>query len=179
MSNFLGVLEVSLTILGVVILTASGLCAQADCSGIQPQGGSNRTPSSNLYDRAGNVQGAGRAKVSPGNGSNFSTGLQAKVSDSQPSHHTVFLSWNPSTSPNVVGYNIYRWVSSGARQPLNSALIPSTSCVDSSVQNGQTYYYVATAVNSKGKESADSNLAVAPIPPLGGSESASGKRPIQ
>ena len=78
--------------------------------------------------------------------------------------HSVALSWTASTSP-VVGYNVYRSTTSGGPYTkLNTTLIPSTSYNDQNVQSGMTYYYVATAVNSAGLESAYSNQAVAVIP---------------
>ncbi|MGC2182633.1 MAG: choice-of-anchor D domain-containing protein [Terriglobales bacterium] len=78
--------------------------------------------------------------------------------------HSVALSWNPSTS-SVVGYNIYRSTSSGGPYTkLTAALEPSTNYVDISVQSGQTYYYVNTAVDSHGAESKYSAPVRAVIP---------------
>jgi hypothetical protein len=77
--------------------------------------------------------------------------------------HSVSLSWGASTS--VVGYNVYRGgTSGGPYTKINSALDASTNYTDSSVQAGQTYYYVTTAVNSSGTESAYSNQVQAVIP---------------
>lgn len=78
--------------------------------------------------------------------------------------HSVSLSWNASTSSNVVGYNIYRGTVSGANYGLQNSMIASTSYMDSTVQSGQTYYYVVTAVDSTGKESPYSNQVQAVIP---------------
>jgi hypothetical protein len=185
MSNFLGIIKVLLTNVGVVMLAASGVCAQTtDCSG-PSELGPNSTRSSALTGTAGNVQGAGGTKASPSNGSSVPTGQPGK--DGAP-QHTVSLSWKASTSPNVVGYNIYRQQDSNPRQQLNSAPIPGTSCIDSSVQNGHTYSYWARAVNSIGKVSVvDSNVATATIQASGsdrhdapaGSGVVSGKGPIQ
>jgi hypothetical protein len=87
------------------------------------------------------------------------TGLAAPV-------HTVSLSWAASTSPNIVGYNIYRRTgTSGSFTQINSALNATTTYVDSSVVDGQTYYYETTAVNSSNEESEPSTLASAVIPP--------------
>jgi hypothetical protein len=64
--------------------------------------------------------------------------------------HTARLSWDAGTFPNVVGYNVYR--GPGA---------------------GETYYYVTTAVDNQGVESAYSNQSEATIPGgSSGSESA-------
>jgi len=79
--------------------------------------------------------------------------------------HTVSLTWNASTSQNITGYNIYRGtVSGGPYSKINSALDPNTNYTDGTVANGQTYYYVTTAVNSGDEESTYSNQAQAVIP---------------
>jgi fibronectin type 3 domain-containing protein len=64
-----------------------------------------------------------------------------------------------------VGYNVYRGTQSGGPYAvLNSSPNPSTSFTDSTVQAGSTYYYVVTAVDSTGTESAYSNQAQAVVP---------------
>jgi fibronectin type 3 domain-containing protein len=76
----------------------------------------------------------------------------------------VALTWNASTST-VSGYNVYRSTVSGSGYvKLNSSLVSGLTYTDSNVQSGTTYYYVATAVDSSGNESAYSNQASAPIP---------------
>jgi uncharacterized repeat protein (TIGR03803 family) len=88
--------------------------------------------------------------------------------------HTVNLSWDASSSQNIVGYNLYRGPSaSGPFTKINSALDTNTSYIDSTVQSGQTYYYAATAVDNQNVESGYSNLGEAVIPGGGsGSENA-------
>ncbi|HEY6769246.1 MAG TPA: choice-of-anchor D domain-containing protein [Candidatus Sulfotelmatobacter sp.] len=81
--------------------------------------------------------------------------------------HTVNLSWNPSTSTNVVGYNVYRSIfgsGCGAYAKINSTLDASTSYGDNSVADGTTYCYVTTAVNSSDEESSYSAVVEAAIP---------------
>jgi hypothetical protein len=81
--------------------------------------------------------------------------------------HSVSLNWAPSTSQGVVGYYVYRSTTSGnAFGKLNSSPVSAstTQYADGTVQAGQTYYYVVTAVNSSNVESADSNQTVATIP---------------
>jgi hypothetical protein len=81
-----------------------------------------------------------------------------------PVQHNVALSWNASTS-SVVGYNVYRGTQSGGPYvALNNAPGPSTSYSDNSVQAGQTYYYVVTAIDGSGNESIYSNQVTAVIP---------------
>jgi len=75
--------------------------------------------------------------------------------------HTVNLSWDASTSPNISGYNIYRAVysgSCGSYSKVNSVLNTSTLYTDSSVVDGTSYCYTSTAVNSSNEESGYSNI---------------------
>ena len=83
-----------------------------------------------------------------------------------PPQHSVSLSWTASVSSGVIGYNIYRGVTSGGPySKINSVLDASTLYTDSTVADGQTYYYVTTAVNSSNEESGHSNQTQAVIPP--------------
>jgi hypothetical protein len=78
--------------------------------------------------------------------------------------HTVGLNWGASTS-SVAGYNVYRSTVSGTSYAkVNSAPVGGASYADGSVQNGQTYYYVATAVDGSGNESVYSNEVAATVP---------------
>jgi fibronectin type 3 domain-containing protein len=78
--------------------------------------------------------------------------------------HLAALSWNSSPSP-VIGYFIYRGTGSGGPYTrLNSSPDQNTAYTDSSVQAGQSYYYVVTGVNSSNVESPYSNEVVAAIP---------------
>jgi hypothetical protein len=79
--------------------------------------------------------------------------------------HSVTLSWAPSTSQNITGYNVYRGSASGGPySKINSSPVGITTYTDGSVQAAQTYYYVATAVDSAGVESAYSNQVLAAVP---------------
>jgi len=63
--------------------------------------------------------------------------------------HSVSLNWTASTS-SVVGYNVYSsHVSGGPYAKLNASPMPATAFTDTTVQAGQTYYYVTTAVASQ------------------------------
>jgi hypothetical protein len=77
--------------------------------------------------------------------------------------HTVALSWNASND--AVGYNIYRGANSGGPYSMiNSSPDGSTTYTDSTVSSGDTYYYVATAVDANANESGYSNETQAVIP---------------
>ena len=77
--------------------------------------------------------------------------------------HSVDLSWD--STADAVGYNVYRsTVSGGPYTMINSSLDGTTTYTDSTVVSGQTYYYVATSVNSQSQESSYSNQTEAVIP---------------
>ncbi len=90
----------------------------------------------------------------------------ASGSGVQPTY-SVGLTWNPSDSQNITGYNIYRAVyanACGAYAKINSAINSGTSYADASVSPGMTYCYATTAVNSSNQESSYSNQAQVAIP---------------
>lgn len=79
--------------------------------------------------------------------------------------HSVDLSWNPSSSSGIMGYNVFR---SGASHvygpnPINPTPVSGTAFTDATVTAGQTYFYVVTTVGS-GTSSAPSNEVSASIP---------------
>jgi hypothetical protein len=79
--------------------------------------------------------------------------------------HYVTLTWTASNSANIAGYNIYRASTSGGPYTqLNTSLVTGTSFTDSNVVAGQTYYYVATSVDTSNDQSGDSNQAQATVP---------------
>ena len=82
----------------------------------------------------------------------------------QAPQYKVSLSWSPSTST-VTGYNVYRGATSGGPYAkINPSVDTVTTYADSTVQSGQTYYYVTTSVASGGMESKYSNETAAQIP---------------
>jgi hypothetical protein len=77
--------------------------------------------------------------------------------------HSVTLSWTETST--VSGYNVYRSTQSGTGYTkLNSGLNASQTYTDASVSGGQTYYYVITAVDGSGSESAYSAQVTAVVP---------------
>lgn len=75
--------------------------------------------------------------------------------------HDVSLSWTPSSSPGISGYNVYRAVyvsSCGAFSKINPSLDTGTLYTDSVVMDGTSYCYATTAVNSSNEESGYSNI---------------------
>jgi Abnormal spindle-like microcephaly-assoc'd, ASPM-SPD-2-Hydin len=81
------------------------------------------------------------------------------------SSYAVNLTWQASSSSELAGYDVYRSTSSsGSYSLLNTSPITATAYSDSSVADGQTYYYVVTAVNTSNVQSADSNQISVSIP---------------
>ena len=79
--------------------------------------------------------------------------------------HSVSVAWAASTSANVVGYNVYRSTTSGSSYTrLTASPVTGLAYTDSSVTAGQTYYYVATAVDGSNNESGYSTQAQATVP---------------
>jgi hypothetical protein len=117
------------------------------------------TVSSNGLYTAPTTAGTYMVTATVGNVTNSAT-----VTVGSPVQHTVTLTWTADASP-VAGYNVYRsTVSGGPYTRINSALNAATNYVDNSVLSGQTYYYVTTAVNTAGAESAYSNQVTASVP---------------
>jgi hypothetical protein len=81
-----------------------------------------------------------------------------------PASYTVSLNWTPGSS-SYSGFNVYRGtVSGGPYTKVDSSTIPTTSYTDLGVASGQTYFYVATELDSTGTESGYSSEVSATIP---------------
>lgn len=97
--------------------------------------------------------------------SNSSSAVETASGSGTTIQHMVDLTWNPSSSGSIAGYNVYRATSaSGPFSKINSALDASLNYSDNTVQSGSTYYYATTAVDTSGEESSYSNMTTAVIP---------------
>ncbi len=71
----------------------------------------------------------------------------------------ISLSWTASS--NTAGYNVYHSpVSGGGWAKVNNSLQTGTTFVDTGLRNGQNYFYVVSALDAAGNESAFSNIVV-------------------
>jgi hypothetical protein len=96
----------------------------------------------------------------PVSGVNF-TGTEVPA----PLPHSVTLSWAPSSSQDIQGYNVYRAdVAGGTYVKVNVIPVRTTAYVDTTITSGRIYYYVATAVDSNNAESTYSNETTAVLP---------------
>lgn len=78
--------------------------------------------------------------------------------------HVVTLRWDQSATTGVVGYYVYRGTQEGSYTKISSS-VAGTSYADSNIEPGQNvYYYVVTAVDSSGTESAFSSQVSVSIP---------------
>jgi hypothetical protein len=78
--------------------------------------------------------------------------------------HSVDLTWTGSTSPNVVGYSVYRATGTSAEYSQIATGVVNPTYADDSVTSGSTYTYVVNAVDNLGDESAYSNAVTVSIP---------------
>ena len=82
-----------------------------------------------------------------------------------PSDGSVLLAWNPDTSTNIIGYNIYYGSASGIYNNIDFvAGSTATNLTVINLDEGTTYYFAATSVNSIGDESPFSNETTYSIP---------------
>ncbi len=110
------------------------------------------------------ASGAASASLSFASNASNSPAVQTMTgTGTAPTQHAVDLAW--TASADAVGYNIYRGtVTGGPYTIINTALDGTTAYTDSTVVSGQTYYYVATAVNSESEESGYSMQVTAFVP---------------
>jgi Cep192 domain 4 len=83
-----------------------------------------------------------------------------------PLSHSVDVAWDPSTSPTLQGYNVYRGTASGGPYTRISATLSPTTLLftDTTPLSGRSYFYVVTAVDTSGAESAASAEVTVTIP---------------
>lgn len=75
-----------------------------------------------------------------------------------PSSSSVTLTWNANTESDLAGYKVYRATSSGAYgAPIATIQSNTTSYIATGLQFGTTYFFVVTAYDIAGNESAYSN----------------------
>lgn len=145
-------------------ITASGTGFSLSSIGLPVTLAAGQTTSFNVAFEPASVGSVTGSVTVTSNAANSPLVLALSGSGAAPATHSVSLSWTASSST-YSGFNIYRGsVSGGPYTKIDSPLIPSSSYTDSNVTAGQTYYYVATEVNSTGTESGYSSEVRAAIP---------------
>jgi hypothetical protein len=98
------------------------------------------------------------------NASNSPLAIALTGTGSANTSYSVLLNMTYGSS-SAVGFNVYRGSQSGGPYSrLNASVISATTYTDSTVASGQTYYYVATEVDSAGDESSYSAEVSEAIP---------------
>ncbi len=75
----------------------------------------------------------------------------------------VDLTWSPNTEPDLAGYNVYRYPPGQPPVKVNADLVKAPSWRDTGVQPGK-YFYMVTAVDLRGNESAKSEATSETVP---------------
>jgi len=131
--------------------------------------GLSLTPSSNT--RSATLAGTPTAAATytfsisvTGHGGHTSTVAYTLTIQTPPVEHVVDLTWTENGG-NVIGYNVFRATTHGGPYTqINASLVAATMYADNTVLDGTTYYYVTTAVDPAGEQSAYSNEAEAQVP---------------
>jgi fibronectin type 3 domain-containing protein len=80
------------------------------------------------------------------------TGLSATIGDK-----TVNLDWADNGEPDFASYTVYRSTLSGSGYSVIASGVTTSAYTDNTVANGATYFYIVTAVDTSGGESAGSS----------------------
>jgi hypothetical protein len=159
-------MRIQQSILGALILAGAVICVPISGHGIQVA-----VVLSSTLPRAQNatatVQVPADVKILSGV---LTLALLLTGDDAPPSQPIVNLTWNASPSVDVK-YNVYRSSTHGECfkikpndcKKINLSPVAGTTYSDSTVQEGQSYFYVVKAVGASGKESSPSNEAQAVI----------------
>jgi hypothetical protein len=145
---------------GPFALVVAGICLFAYAGQLKPTSNTSVRSSSSQAE-TGTLQTTQAAKEPPS-----CTPEMSAQSDTRPSAHSVALSWKASTSPGVVGYNVYRRdKTSAAFGKINQKPIATTNCVDYFVQLRHRYDYYVVATDHLGvRDGGHSNIAKVKIP---------------
>ena len=87
-------------------------------------------------------------------------GMSATASETE-----ITVDWADNGEADLAGYNIFRATSAGGPYTqLNGALLAASTYVDAAVNAGETWFYVATAVDASGNESSPGAEVSATVP---------------
>lgn len=128
--------------------------------------GSNTASGSSTSSSTTTTSSSSTPPASTSGSSNQAGSTSSTPTSSSPAAATppsVKLSWDASNN-SVAGYHIYRGSASGGPYSRISGSLSALGYEDTTVQAGSRYYYVVSAVDSSGDESAYSNEATADVP---------------
>lgn len=120
------------------------------------------TASSGITINSSGLSSPVKVNVSGSGSSSSASGSPTTTSPATPP--SVKLSWNASAN-SIVGYHVYRGSASGGPYSrISGSTITALGYEDATVQAGNRYYYVVSALDASGDESAYSNEAAADVP---------------
>lgn len=90
-------------------------------------------------------------------------GLQAVFTEAGTQRY-IDLTWLPSTSADIAGYNVYRWEEGGSPAKINAELLKAPTWRDGNVAAGHRYFYAVTAVDIRNNETPRSQPANELVP---------------
>lgn len=91
------------------------------------------------------------------------SGLQAVFSgEGQPPF--IDLIWAPSTDADLAGYNVFRHEAGAETVRINTVLVKTPAFRDMNVASGKSYFYSVSAVDVRGNESSQSQVASEAVP---------------
>jgi hypothetical protein len=145
-----------------VLVAGAGFDSSGGSSGLILAPGQSTTLTSTFAPSATGFA-TGKITVSS-NASNSPASIVLSGSGVASGSHSVTLSWTDGAA-GIVGYHAYSsTVSGGPFVRMTSSVLTTPSYRDTSVQSGQTYYYVVTALNSSNQESAYSSEVTGIVP---------------
>lgn len=107
--------------------------------------------------------GAATGKITVTSSAASSPSVSLSGTGTSATQASVSLHW--TATANALGYYVFRGSKSGGPYTqLNSSMASTASYVDSTVERGETYFYVVASVNSSHVQSSYSNQAEATVP---------------
>lgn len=124
---------------------------------LSPASGSNNGTITASVNTATATQGNNSTIITVTSGG-ITRNVNVSLTLNAPSSSSVTLTWNPNTESDLAGYKVYRATSSGTYgAPIATIQGNTTSYIATGLQFGTTYFFVVTAYDIAGNESAYSN----------------------
>ena len=124
---------------------------------LSPTSGSNNGTVTASVNTATAIQGNNSTTITV-KGGGITRTVNVTLSLNAPSNSSVTLTWNANKESDLAGYRVYRATSSGTYgAPIATIQGNTTSYVATGLQFGTTYFFVVTAFDIAGNESAYSN----------------------
>ena len=142
---------------GTVAHAGGSASDNASWLSLSPMSGSNNGTITASVNTATAFQGNNATTITVKSGDITRT-VNVTLTLNAPSSSSVTLTWNANTESDLAGYRVYRATSSGTYgAPITTIQGNTTSYIATGLQFGTTYFFVVTAFDIAGNESAYSN----------------------